>query len=144
MTSKQKEREALEQIMRIVDSLGENSYIATAFEGCFEIAEENIKFDMACSMKNRKEAAEAAEDILRKKVAEQKELLKTVEAQRNTAGLERDEARRVNDILRNRAELAEETMRKEAERANSLAAKLSDRNDEIIRLKARLYDLMSA
>ena len=95
-------------------------------------------------MKSSKESAEAVVDALRKKLAEQKELLKTVEAQRNTAGLERDEARRVNDILRNRAELAEETMRKEAERANSLAAKLSDRNDEIIRLKARLYDLMSA
>lgn len=57
MTTKEQERKALEQIKKIVAGLGENSYVATALEGCFEIAEENIEYDMACSMKQRYEAA---------------------------------------------------------------------------------------
>lgn len=55
--TKEQERKALEQIKKIVDSLGKDSYIATAFEGCFEIAEENIENDFACSMKQKYERA---------------------------------------------------------------------------------------
>lgn len=40
-----------------MESLGENSYIGTALEGCFEIAEENIEYDFADSMKDRLETA---------------------------------------------------------------------------------------
>lgn len=58
MTTKEQERKALERIRKIVEEMGENSYIATAFEGCFEIAEENIENDFACSMKQRVESAE--------------------------------------------------------------------------------------
>lgn len=58
MTTKDQERKALEKIRKIVEELGENSYIGTAFEGCFEIAEENIENDFACSMKQRAEIAE--------------------------------------------------------------------------------------
>lgn len=55
--TKEQERKALEKIREIVESLGKNSYIGTALDGCFEIAEENIEFDCACSMKNRYESA---------------------------------------------------------------------------------------
>lgn len=63
LSTKEQERKALAQIKKIVDSLGKDSYIGTAFEGCFEIAEENIENDFACSMKQRAEkaAAEAEE-----------------------------------------------------------------------------------
>ena len=55
MTTKEQELKALEQIKKIVSNLGADSYIATAFEGCFEIAEDNIENDFACSMKQRAE-----------------------------------------------------------------------------------------
>lgn len=58
MTTKDQERKVLAQIKKIVEDLGEGSYIGMAFEGCFEIAEENIENDFACSMKQRAEAAE--------------------------------------------------------------------------------------
>ena len=51
MTTKQQERDALEKIRIIVASLGEDSYIGTAFEGCFDFAEQNIEYDAAFSMK---------------------------------------------------------------------------------------------
>lgn len=69
MTTKDQEFKALTQIKKIVDSLGEDSYIAMAFEGCFEIAETNIAHDWGCSMKQRAESAE-------KKVEEMEKLLK--------------------------------------------------------------------
>lgn len=59
MATKSQEREALEKIKQIVAGLGEDSYIWTAFEGCFEIAESNIDNDFACSMKDRADRAEA-------------------------------------------------------------------------------------
>lgn len=58
--TKEQERKALEKIKKIVEELGEDSYIGMAFEGCFELAEENIKNDFACSMKQRAESAEKA------------------------------------------------------------------------------------
>ena len=53
MSTKQQELEALKKICEIVAELGLDSYIATAFEGCFEIARSNIENDFADSMKAR-------------------------------------------------------------------------------------------
>ena len=51
MTTKAQEREALQKIQKIVAGLGENSYIGTAFEGCFDLADQNIEYDAAFSLK---------------------------------------------------------------------------------------------
>ena len=64
MTTKEQERKALEKIRKIVADLGENSYVGMAFEGCFEVAEENIENDFGCSMKQRAEAAEKKVETL--------------------------------------------------------------------------------
>lgn len=56
--TKEQELKALEKIKKIVADLGENSYIGMAFEGCFEIAEDNIGNDFGCSMKQRAESSE--------------------------------------------------------------------------------------
>ena len=47
--TKAQERATLAKIKAMVAELGPQSYIATAFEGCFEIAEENIDDDAAYS-----------------------------------------------------------------------------------------------
>lgn len=52
-STKDQEREALKKIRQIVEALGADSYVAIAFEGCFEDAEENIENDFALSMKER-------------------------------------------------------------------------------------------
>lgn len=64
MTTKDQERKALEKIRKIVEELGEGSYIGMAFEGCFEIAEENIENDFGCSWKQRAERAEHNSKVL--------------------------------------------------------------------------------
>ena len=80
MTTKEQERKALEKIKKIVEELGENSYIGMAFEGCFEIAEANIVNDFACSMKQRAESAEQkleAAGIIRSNLEKEVEALRT-------------------------------------------------------------------
>ena len=64
MVTKEQERKALEQIEKIVSALGADSYIATAFDGCFEDARENIENDFALCMKDRYETErKRAEDL---------------------------------------------------------------------------------
>lgn len=65
--TKAQERQALEKIREIIADLGgPDSYIGMAFDGCFEIAEDNIKNDFACSMKQRADKAQADADCFQK------------------------------------------------------------------------------
>lgn len=68
ITTKENERNALAQIRKIVEDLGAGSYIGAAFEGCFEIAEENIENDFVCSMKQRVEATVVENARLKEKL----------------------------------------------------------------------------
>lgn len=51
--SKEAERSALNQIREILDRLPADSYVKTAFNGCVELAEDNINFDWLLSMPAR-------------------------------------------------------------------------------------------
>jgi len=55
MTTKEQERQAIEKIRKIVEGLGENSYVGFAMEGVLELAEDNIREDTAYSMKKHRE-----------------------------------------------------------------------------------------
>ncbi|MCQ2113310.1 MAG: hypothetical protein MJY95_08235 [Bacteroidaceae bacterium] len=68
MVTKEEERKALAKIKKIVESLGEDSYVATAFEGCFEYAEQNIEWDACFNWKERALSAEKTVDELRGKI----------------------------------------------------------------------------
>jgi len=63
MVTKDQERAALEKIRKIIEGLGEDSYVGMAFEGCFEVARDNIDNDWGCSMKQRAEIAEKSAAI---------------------------------------------------------------------------------
>lgn len=70
--TKDQEREALEKIKAMVAELGPQSYLATAFEGCFADAESNIENDFGDSMQRRwensmEELSAAKEEINRLK-----------------------------------------------------------------------------
>ena len=87
MVTKEQERAALEKIRKIVEGLGEYSYVAAAFEGCFEIAKDNIDNDWACSMKQRAESAEQRAEKLEALSADLRKQLDTTvsEAQKEIA-----------------------------------------------------------
>ena len=140
--TKEQERKVLEQIRKMVEELGVDSYIAMAFEGCFEIAESNIDNDFGCSMKQRTESAERKAETAaqREKAAEKDRDYFQKEASRLSGIVEEleEEKRNLAKEQREMGEKYSETVSKckeQQERADSL-------EDENIRLKAKLYDLI--
>ena len=149
MVTKNDERKALEQIKKIIEKLGDDSYIAVAFEGCFDIAEENINNDFACSMEQKynneheqvvrllKEISDWNDDYL-KQEAEIERLKKEIETKDQMLEQERSFKRELNKEL-------EEADRK----IEQLESRLEERNetinrydDELVHLKAKMYDMI--
>lgn len=72
IATKQQERDTLAAIKKMVEELGPQSYLATAFDGCFEDAENNIENDFGDSYKRRCKSLEAKLDAARQEVEELK------------------------------------------------------------------------
>lgn len=153
--TKDQEREALEKIKAILDTLGPDSYVGTAFEGCIEDAEENIENDFACSMKQKVEAVVVENTRLKEKVKELEDKLaeseKDYEAAHEAAHLVADEKdaeiQRLKTQVQELSEKlasAEEALEDANEEAGSAEARSGEAQAEIVRLKAKLYDYMTA
>lgn len=149
MVTKEQERKALEQIEKIVSALGADSYIATAFDGCFEDARENIENDFAVSNRQRWQSAEhrasgLAEEVSKlqeqlKEMAERMDGLRKQLSEKEMAVIQANEEndklqRKIADMIDRECELV--SFRDEAEDRAEAA------ESEIIRLKAKLYDLL--
>ena len=148
MTTKEQERKALGQIKKIIEGLGPDSYVGIAFEGCAVIAEENINNDFACSMKQRAEAAEKDAkrigDLYTKAIARADELEKKCDEAYEEITAEAKRRANVADSLR--ITLEKETARADdaAQIAAALEAENAKMRQEIIELKAKLYDMITA
>jgi len=155
MNTKEQERKALEQIKKIVAGLGEGSYIGTAFEGCFEVAEENIENDFACSMKQRAEAAERSAEFHKKEALKYKGQAEG--AREHAAGVEEQLQKSEEHYEKRIATLQEEredayaSAEAAADDRDSLQvenlklkARLDQQDAEILKLKAKLFDLLYA
>lgn len=130
MTTKEQERKALEKIKALVEGLGEDSYVGKAFEGCFEVAEENIENDFFISMKETAQryldAFEDAQDAINEweaKATENGEMADKYFSKFN------DIENRFNNAIAKNVELQEV---------------IDEKDMEIMKLKAKLYDLMNA
>lgn len=73
--TKQQERDTLEIIRKMVEELGPQSYIATAFDGCFDDAESNIENDFGDSMSRRWKYSESQLESAKEEIKELKERL---------------------------------------------------------------------
>jgi len=83
MTTKAQETKALARIREIIAGLGDDSYISTAFAGCCEDAEANIRDDAAYSMRDRWLSEQDRADQLAAKLADaERDAAKAREAQR--------------------------------------------------------------
>ena len=80
--TKQQERDAIEKIKAIIETLGPQSYVATALDGCLEIAESNIEYDFGESMKENAEDAKKKLTEAEKKIADLEKALDDAEKQR--------------------------------------------------------------
>lgn len=153
MSTKAEERTALKKIREIIDGLGgAESYIGMAFEGCFEIAEDNINNDFGRSMKQMldseqlrvrelldaitgwKNEANELRSLLEKAKAENKDNIRQADEYKAWAEkrITDEEAEKVHykECL---AEMNEEVL--------EMRGRVQEAEMEVIELKARLYDL---
>lgn len=150
MATKEQERKALEQIMKIMESLGEDSYIATAMQGMIEDARENIENDFALSMKDRvedeKKKLAIREGQLDKMAKELIALRKEKESglyQLQQAIDQRAELQdRHDQLMKEFDQLRIEKFEAE-NRAGVAESKIVDLKEEIVHLKAKLYDMLT-
>lgn len=160
--TKQQEREALDKIRKIVDQLGPDSYLATTFEGCFDLAAENINNDWACSMAGRarraeKRAEEAEEkrieaelgyNRLVDKLAEAEKDYEAAHAAAHAVAEEKDAEiaklkARIQELLED-SKRGCESIGEMASRAGEAQRRAETAEAEVIQLKAKLYDLLVA
>lgn len=144
--TKQQERYALEKIKRMVAQLGPDSYLAAAFEGCFELATENIENDWTCSMADRTRRAEKRAEELEEKLVESEKDYEAAHAAAHEIANQKDrEIAQLKDQLKQ----IQETARWNCQRCDEEAAAAGDAvrraeaaEAEVISLKAKLYDFM--
>lgn len=145
--TKQQERDALAKIRQIVDTLGPESYLATAFEGCFDLAAENIENDWGCSMADRVRRAEKRAAELEDRLTESVKDYEAAHAAAHAVAEEKDA-----EIAKLKAQLTkmQETARWNGQRCDEEATAAGEAQRcaeaaeaEVIRLKAKLYDYMT-
>lgn len=142
--TKQQERDTLEKIRKMVEQLGPDSYLATAFEGCFDLAAENIDNDWACSMADRARNAEKRVAELENKLSE---AVKDYEAAHAVAEEKDAEIAKLKDQLKQIQETARwngQRCDEEATAAGESQRRAEAAEAEVIQLKAKLYDLLVA
>lgn len=144
--TKQQERDTLEKIRKMVEQLGPDSYLATAFEGCFDLAAENIENDWACSMADRVRRAEKRAAELEDKLAESEKDYEAAHAAAHEVAAQKDAE---IEALKAKMKQIQETARwngqrcdEEANAAGEAQRRAETAEAEVIRLKAKLYDIM--
>lgn len=146
--TKQQERDALAKIRRIVDALGPESYLATAFEGCFDLAAENIENDWGCSMADRVRRAEKRAAELEDKLAESVKDYEAAHAAAHEIAAQKDaEIEQLKAQLKQLQETARyngQRYDEEATAAGEAQRRAEAAEAEVITLKAKLYDLLVA
>lgn len=140
MATKQEERTALEQIRLIIESVGgSDSYIGQAFKGCLDMAASNIENDFWNSYKDAldymKKNLESELESERKKVNDLKSQVKQYEiAEKNYDVIIRTRTDRMNRYQEQVKELTVNNI--------ALGGKVKTLEQENMRLKAKLYDMM--
>lgn len=104
ITTKEQERQAIEKIRKIVEGLGENSYVGFAMDGVLELAEENIRDDTAYSMKR---SAEIAQERASEVEERNKKLERELQEQKGNVRMQRE----IIEEKENDSGLAEKTQR---------------------------------
>lgn len=135
MTTKAQERKALEQIRKIVEGLGEDSYLSMAFEGCFEMAEQNIDNDWAFSPKHRINCLEC-------KVVELESDIETLITKNNSKDTAINSMQEDCNYWREHCKEAQNNYHNEEARCESLEEQIKEQEQQILELKAKLYDYM--
>lgn len=168
IATKDEERSTLTKIKKLVEELGEGSYIGTAFKGAFELAEQNIEYDFGDSVLDWKDKFEQkSEDCtrlsyqveeLQTNLKTRDEEIKSLSAKCDSLAVSNtklsgelsaiyDALNAANATAREQTALHENMVQsffEQQERAIKAEEELAAKSDEVIKLKAKLYDMMTA
>ena len=141
--TKDQEREVLQKIKKLIDSTGSDSYISAAFEGCIDLANDNIDNDWCMSFKDAAETAHANEMKAEAIAQERAEQITYLEDKVECQDIVIKQLEEKNTILNTRIEdIAAEKIRA-LEDAIAKQKEVDQLKSEIITLKAKLCDLIS-
>ena len=150
------EREALQKIKEILKDFDpKETYVGKAFEGCVELAKENIDNDWLYSWKGRyenrdRDAAKLDEiltkttDKLRKSEEARVDLVKELNQKDDTIARYIDVVQGKDREISRLKKVGDETYKNLEDKLEEEHQKLEKSQAEIIRLKAKLYDMMTA
>ena len=146
MATKADERKALEEIRRIVEGLGNDSYLAMAFDGCFEMAESNIENDFAnnpkMSIENLQRDLRAANAKIKNAEEAYEIVLKREQSEKKSWDAEEKEYKnRISESISEKFKLLDEATELK-KNYDALRKKVEALELENMKLKAKLYDLM--
>ena len=144
MMTKDQERDVLKKIKALIDSTGSDSYIEAAFAGCCEIAADNIDNDFMTSLKDRAEEANKREAAKALELQEQKDINKSLQSRVDDLVRMLNVEEEAKENYMNNAHTLNEELHQEKKNVEGLERQIEGLEDEIIRLKAKLYDLMTA
>lgn len=154
--TKNEEYEALIQIRKILKDFDpEDTYIGKAFEGCVEQAQENLNNDWMLSFRSRyenrdRDAAKLDEiltkttDKLRESEEARVDLVKELNQKDDTIARYIDVVQGKDREISRLKEVRNETYKDLEGKLEEEHQKLEKSQAEIIRLKAKLYDMMTA
>ena len=136
ITTKQQEREALEQIRNILNTLESGSYVRTAYQGIDVMAESNIDNDFGISATETIRHLETESEELKK---ENKRLEQEIKNILQIEEVNKKTVQRLHEEHDKGWNLYDESTGK----LNAAATQLKEKDQEILELKARLFDYMT-
>lgn len=145
MTSKDQERKALEEIKAIIERIGgDQSYIGMAFKGCFDIAEQNIINDFGDSWMDRWSAAINENSKLNEEIRELKKHKDSFEAELEIVKDQLNKVRDIRDEWMDEAKSTDARLTEIQQLYQESISRVAQLETENTKLKAKLYDLMTA
>lgn len=141
IASKDEERKVLNQIIKLLDSLGEDSYCGCAFAGCVEMAKDNIENDFANSWQSRYDAKAKQVGDIHDQLVQAKEELHDVKVRLSVANEQVKNLRSDVAVLRSVNNDTNEKLHRQTVENEKLQASLKSAAYDLLVLKARLYDM---
>lgn len=149
--TKQEEKKILEQIEKLIESAGQDSYIRLTFAGVPEVCKRNIEDDFAnCPVADLEEERKRNAEQCRKNEAEVAGRLRKLEHENNALeeNLRKtaDQLEQYKAIVHGQSEKITQLSEELCTAAETLEARtklLDEKNAEILALKAKLYDYMT-
>jgi hypothetical protein len=132
--TKEQERETLSKIKQMVEELGPQSYLATAFRGAFEDAEQNIEDDAAYSWYDRAESATKRAEAAEERLKELGGLVDSLKEENRSLGLRLTRSVFPSDLYLDLWTLATDDAKESRERMASAAdimAEMADTTQDI-------------